>query len=421
VYRRLIGLIGPSLLLAVLTLGACAPAAPLLDPPAVAPLAPAGLPPAGLPNGVAAGDVSQDAAVLWARAAAPGVVTFTLASLITPVEPQPPRVLTRTVADPWLPVTVSVPGLTPATAYAYTATTASGDAAGGRFRTPAAEQQRGLRFGASGDVYGALAPYPALANAPGRELDFFVMLGDSIYAEFPSPAVPKQAQTLAEFQYKQAEVLTTQRGQNTLAALRAATALFATIDDHEVLNNFAGGQPAAESRYFAEDSGLINQTRLYRAALDAFFAYHPLRFERYGPGADADRMQNRPKLYRYRTFGRDAALLLLDMRSMRDAPLPGPKVSDDDAAVAAFGRAAFTPGRTVLGAQQLAMRPSARRCCALSPSRASPTWSLSPPISTAPWSTTWPIRTNRGGRMCRWRPGRSRSGRWRSMPPTAPA
>src|SRR5690606_39964051 len=56
-------------------------------------------------------------------------------------------------------------------------------------------ERQGLRFGASGDVRGDLAPYPAIANAPGRDLDFFVHLGDTVYADFPSPAVPKQAQT----------------------------------------------------------------------------------------------------------------------------------------------------------------------------------------------------------------------------------
>lgn len=42
---------------------------------------------------------------------------------------------------------------------------------------------------------GDLAPYPSVANIPGRDLDFFVMLGDSIYADIPSPALFKRAQT----------------------------------------------------------------------------------------------------------------------------------------------------------------------------------------------------------------------------------
>ncbi len=305
--------------------------------------------PSGLPNGVAAGDVSQESAVLWARAAQTGAVTFTVAASGAAASAP----ITHTVTDQLHPVTVTLGGLSPATTYHYTVTTAAGDAAAGRFRTPALDGHHGLRFGASGDVRGDLAPYPAIANAPGRDLDFFVMLGDSIYADFPTPAVPKQAQTLEEFLLKQAEVLTAQRGLNTLAALRASTAFFATIDDHEVLNNFAGGMSAADTPYFADNDGLVNEDRLYRGGLAAFLAYHPLRAETYGPGADAARMQGRPNLYRYQTFGADAALFVLDMRSFRDAPLPRARNTDDASTLARFEEAAFDPDRTMLGAQQL--------------------------------------------------------------------
>src|SRR4051794_25116497 len=88
---------------------------------AVRPLAPAAsagqpqLPPPGLPNGVAAGDVTQENVVLWARAAAAGVVTFTLQSETDGTQIGEP--LTRTVVDSLLPVTVTVSGLSPATRY----------------------------------------------------------------------------------------------------------------------------------------------------------------------------------------------------------------------------------------------------------------------------------------------------------------
>jgi phosphodiesterase/alkaline phosphatase D-like protein len=311
-----------------------------------------------LPNGVAAGDVTQESVVLWARAATPGVVTFTVeidseamgdtavASLFEPI--------TRTVSEPLLPVTATVAGLTPATAYRYQVTVANGESAIGVFRTPAGDGEHvGVRFAATGDVRGDLAPYPSILNAPSRNLDFFVNLGDTIYADFPSPAVPKQAQTIEEFRLKHDEVNSSHRDLNTLAALRAATISFATIDDHEVLNNFPGGAPASSSRYFAEDTGLINETRLYRAGMDAFFAYQPTQIERYGADADA-RMVGRPKIYRYRTFGADAALYVLDMRSFRDEPLPRVTDLDDDETIARFEQASFAADRTVLGATQIA-------------------------------------------------------------------
>ncbi|MCC6455939.1 MAG: alkaline phosphatase D family protein [Caldilineaceae bacterium] len=330
----------------------------LLTPPEAPPVAvPApDLPPPGLPNGVAAGDVTQESAVLWARAADPGVVTFTIQLQTTAGTGDDPlsAPLTRTVTEPLLPVTVTVTGLSPAADYRYQATIANGDSAAGHFHTPAGEgERRGLRFAATGDVRGDLAPYPAIANAPARDLDFFVNLGDTIYADVPSPAVPKQAQTIEEFRLKQDEVNSTERGLNTLASLRASTISFATLDDHEILNNVAGGAPANSSRYFAENSGLINETRLYRAGLDAFLIYQPTQVETYGSDADA-RMAGRPRIYRYRTFGADAALFVLDMRSFRDEPLPRVTDLDDADTRARFEQASFDPARTILGADQMA-------------------------------------------------------------------
>jgi phosphodiesterase/alkaline phosphatase D-like protein len=241
--------------------------------------------PPGLSNGVAAGDVTQESVVLWARAAATGVVTFTLQIDGEAVETTQ---FTRTVSEPLLPVTVTVSGLMPDTRYRYQAEVANGDRASGLFRTPAPDGvRRGLRFAATGDVRGDLAPYPAIGNAPEHDLDFFVNLGDTVYADFISPAVPKQAQSVEEFRLKHDEVNREYIGLNALAALRASTISFATIDDHEILNNFAGGAPASSSRFFVEDSGLINETRLYRAGMDAFFAYQPTVVEHYGSDADA--------------------------------------------------------------------------------------------------------------------------------------
>jgi phosphodiesterase/alkaline phosphatase D-like protein len=312
------------------------------------------VPPPGLPNGVAAGDVTQESVVLWARAAETGIVTFTVQSIQGGADGATGEALTLTVVEPLLPVTVTISGLSADTRYQYQVEVANGDKASGLFRTPATDGvHRGLRFAASGDVRGDLAPYPSITNAASRDLDFFVNLGDTIYAEFPSPDVPKQAQTIEEFRRKQSEVNSTYAGLNSLAALRASTISFATLDDHEVLNNFAGGAPASSSRYFAENSGLINETRLYRAGVGAFLAYQPTVVETYGPDADA-RMVGRPKLYRYRTFGADGALFVLDMRSFRDEPLE--RVTDLDSAetVAAFEQASFASDRTVLGSTQMA-------------------------------------------------------------------
>ena len=299
-------------------------------------------PPPAFPNGIAAGDVTTTTAVLWARSTVTGDLTFAVTS-------QPTR--TARVVDVTRPVTVVMTGLEPGVEVGYTVTTAFGDSLHGRVRTPAAAGFHGLRFGVSGDWRGELAPYPALRNVTARDLDFFVALGDTIYADVPSPAVDRpQAETAAEFRAKHAEVYGTHLGMNTWAEIRGDTALFAMVDDHEVMNDFAGGAPAADDPRFPETDGLVNETVLYARGMQAFMAYNPLAATVYADAGDA-RTAGRPQLYRTRTFGHDAAIFLLDARSFRDAPIT-PLQNQFD--LVRFLRDAFTPGRTMLGAPQLA-------------------------------------------------------------------
>jgi phosphodiesterase/alkaline phosphatase D-like protein len=305
--------------------------------------------PLSLPNGVASGDVDQTSAVLWTRSTVTGPLTFTY-SLVGGIEGQP---IVVPVDDPQRPVTVTIDGLQPATSYRYTAENALGQKASGRFRTAAPPGSfDGLRFAASGDWRGDLAPFPAMSNIPGRELNFFLLLGDAIYADIGSPAVLHKAESLADFRRKYAEVLRSAGGNNEWARLRAATSLFAIFDDHEVTNDFAGGAQAAADRRFAESSGFINDTTLYESAIQAFQEYHPLRAEFYAKtGVDA-RVDGERRFYRYRTYGNDAALFLVDSRSFRDLPLAPARMgnpTDEER----FLVQSYRPGRTLLGTPQL--------------------------------------------------------------------
>ncbi len=312
-------------------------------------------PPASLvfPHAVAAGDVTQNSAVLWTRSTLATIVTFTYGVNLTNTTS-----VTRTVAEPLRPVTVTVNGLLTDTQYIYHVRTADTIEVTGTFRTAAAVGAKtGLRFGASGDWRGELAPYPAVRNAPQRDLDFFVALGDTIYADFPSPTVPvTQAKSLTQFRQKHAEVYSEKLELNSLADLRRNTALFAVIDDHEVTNDFAGGAPVSSDGRFTDTSGLINDSTLFETGLQAFHEYNPIRHEFYGVVGGDGRMDNERKLYRYRTFGSDAALFVLDTRSFRDRPIPGltPDQFSNPFAILAFLNQVFTPGRTLLGSQQLA-------------------------------------------------------------------
>lgn len=323
------------------------------------------------PDGIASGDTTQDSTVLWTRAINPGNVTFeysTQADFSTIAGTK-----TATVTDPLLPVKVNVSGLTAGTDYYYRVIDSKGDQEVGKFSTAAApEVKAGLKFGVAGDWRGELSPYPAIANAPGENLKFFVEFGDTIYGDVASPGLKnsdgtekQQATTLADYQAKHAEVYAQKYGQDTWGALRASTSVLATIDDHEVTNDFAGGAPISSddggaggsNRFLAAYPGdnptaLINDSTLFENGLQAFQQYNPIQDQFYGQTGDA-KTAGEHKVYRYNTYGKDAATFVLDARSFRDTELPGVTNPSDPTQVGTFLAKSFDPSRTLLGRQQV--------------------------------------------------------------------
>ncbi|MEL7036136.1 MAG: esterase-like activity of phytase family protein [Cyanobacteria bacterium J06592_8] len=311
-----------------------------------------------LPNGVASGDTTQDSTVLWARSLAEGEITFeysTDADFSNIV-----GTVTATVEETNIPVKVEITELEAGTDYYYRVTDAAGTTAEGIFET-AAEMgtQAGLSFGVTGDWRGELAPYPAITNVAEQELDFFVEHGDTIYADIGSPAVlnpdgtrKEQAETLDEYRAKHNEVYSERLGLNAWADVRSSTSILATIDDHEVINDFAGGAPASSDERFPETEGLINDTELFENGLQTFQEYNPLRDDFYGETGE-ERTEGERKLYRYNTYGSDAAVMVLDTRSFRDEALAGPEDFTNPEDVAEVLTATLTEDITMLGEVQL--------------------------------------------------------------------
>lgn len=317
--------------------------------------------------GIGSGDTTQTSTVLWASSNVTGDVTFevsTDADFQTIVSSY-----VATVTDTTQPVKVELAELDPNTEYFYRVTNAAGGVLTGEFQTSAAsDTYAGLRFGVSGDWRGELSPYPAIANADEQNLEFFMLHGDTIYADYESPVLPgvEQATTLEEYRLKHSEVYGERLGQNTWGDLRAVTSILATIDDHEVTNDFEGGEDLAEASaedqaLFGASSGLVNDSPLYENGLQAFQGYNPIRDDFYGETGDP-RTAGERKLYRYNTYGQDAAAFVLDARSFRDAELPGVTDLSDQTQVASFLAQSFdidpvtrqpTSPRTLLGEQQL--------------------------------------------------------------------
>ncbi len=305
---------------------------------------------ADAPTTVAAGDVTQTSAVLWAHSSNIGPVSWeyttdpTFATGITPIN----TVATNTL----VPVKASVTGLAPATQYYYRVTTVT-DVVTGTFRTPAAAGLNGLHFGVSGDQRGELAPFPSLSNVPSKNLEFFLQFGDNIYADVASPDVPvNQAHTLAEYRAKHKEIYSSRYGLNTFADLRASTAVLAVIDDHEVTNDFSGAALRTSDPRFSADTGtLINETETFANGVRAYLDYMPVNEPAYTGTGDTT-MDGRVKMYRFNTYGRDAATFVLDARSFRSDALPAVSNPNNPAQVGAFLAGSFTPGRTLLGSAQ---------------------------------------------------------------------
>ena len=302
---------------------------------------------------IASGDVEATAALLWARVSTAGSLRFEVA-----LDESFERITTvrqLSSVEPLLPAKLRVTGLRSGTRYHYRASRDDGSQRTGSFRTADLLGTRGaLRFGVSGDWRGELAPYPSIRNAAEQQLDFFIALGDTIYADYSSPRVPAgQARSVEDFRRKHAEVYSARYGSDTLSKLRESTATFAMIDDHEVTNDFSGGAPAdSDPRFDPTGASRINETALYRNGLQAFIEHNPLQSLSYPPTGD-DRFDQRPKLYRTRTFGTTAAIFLLDARSFRDEALPPVLDIGDAEAVTSFWSSSFDPTRTMLGRRQI--------------------------------------------------------------------
>lgn len=204
------------------------------------------------------------------------------------------------------------------------------------------------------------------------DLAFFVEHGDTIYADLGSDAVlnpdgtrKQQAETLGEYRLKHNEVYSERFGLNAWEAVRNSTAIFATIDDHEVTNDFAGGAAIGSDdggtggtnrllEAFPSDdpNALQNDSTLYENGMQAFQEYKPIRDEFYGETGD-ERTTGERKLYRSTTFGADAATFILDTRSFRDPELVAPDITDPDD-IGRFLNESLTLERQFLGNAQLA-------------------------------------------------------------------
>lgn len=181
----------------------------------------------------------------------------------------------------------------------------------GTFKTPPLRSvPTSVRFAFSGDSDGIkLNGVPAFNNFEVLDAvrtenpDFFIYLGDTIYADSTQWITP--ATTLDEYR----AVYKANREFPALRSLLANTSTYAIWDDHEVTNNFEGS---------TVDPTLFAQGRT------AFLEYLPVRPRR----IPADSTCAASPLFRVFHWGQDVDIIVLDERSCRSASAEAACASD---------------------------------------------------------------------------------------------
>ena len=293
-----------------------------------------------LSHGLQSGDVSGDAAVVWARADRPSraVIEWATSESFADIRG---GVSIDALPESDLTVKAALAGLPADQEIVYRVRLQSlsepaliGEPLVGRFRSA----PRGLRdvsFCWSGDTVGqgwgidesrgGMTIYAAIArNRP----DFFLHSGDTIYADGPLSAevtLPDGSlwrNVVTEEKSKPAETLDEFRGaykynllDRNLLAMNRAVPVLAQWDDHEVTNNWWPGEPLTRAEHRRKGYRAGNSLELAARAARAFHEYMPMRFEPAEPG----------RVYRKVSYGPMLDVFLLDMRSYR-----GPNGANDE-------------------------------------------------------------------------------------------
>lgn len=271
-------------------------------------------------HGVAAGDVQADSVVVWSRTDREAVMQV---ELLGGKHDGKRKVGVRAADD--FTGKIRIDGLKPDTEYRYRVSFIDEEsghhgrdaAVEGRFRTaPEPKRAKPVTFAWGGDLAGqnvcrdAVEGFPIFPALNKLALDFFIGLGDMIYADgvcnatglYGNAQVPGtfvQAADLANFwahwKYN--------REDAGYRALLARTGYYAIWDDHEVVNDFG---PLHDTR---SNPPYTAGVHLLPIGLKGFLDYNPIVPQAHTP----------KRLYRSARWGKHLELFILDTRQYRDA------------------------------------------------------------------------------------------------------
>jgi len=242
------------------------------------------------PYGVMAGDATPSRVMLWTKFVGKGALFVQLEeeggekgrAVVS-------RAVSATEAGDAGFVHVDAAGLTPGKRYRYAFYVVEGDepAARGPFgyvrAAIAPNALEVVTFAGTSCTHQNGAPYPVLADAAKRKVDFFIHGGDHVYTDAGTDAV-----TLGQYRAKYAEAW----GTAGMSALHGSTGMVLTWDDHEILNNWNPETfPAAR----------------FDTARRVYFEHRATRRDAAAPN----------RLWRSLVWGNTLELLVLDVRSER--------------------------------------------------------------------------------------------------------
>jgi alkaline phosphatase D len=266
-------------------------------------------------HGVAVGDVTATSAVVWARASGESVLRVSVQRDTTAggsvIRRETPVTSTHDFTGK-----ITVTGLTPDTPYQYKVSFSGGPEEAGRFRTaPVTTRPKAIRFAWSGDLGGGMcrdqqegyAIFQAINRVP---LDFFLALGDMIYADFTCDATGLYGNAQVPGDFPPASDLPSywahwryNREDAGYRQLLARLPYYAIWDDHEVSNDFGPLHVAPGPTRESPDKPLLS------LGLAAFLDYNPI----------AEHLNTPKRLYRSFRWGKHLELIILDTRQYRDA------------------------------------------------------------------------------------------------------
>ncbi len=243
---------------------------------------------------VTIGEVGDSRAVIWARWDGGRVIVEYGVGLGRPGEIKRAEALATASTD----FTVKIPlmGLSPSTRYDYRVSAGASSVVGGFRTAPPPAKAEPVTFVWSGDLGGSgncrdpVNGYPIFAAMTRLAPDFFLFVGDTIYADHRCgrgavPGADFVATTLQQFRLKHRY----NRADPLVQTFFRGTSVYPIWDDHEVRNDFDPSDP------------------LMPVGREAFFDYWPI----VPPPEEPHR------LYRRVRWGRLLELFVLDTRQYR--------------------------------------------------------------------------------------------------------